>query len=170
MASLSILRGNNGKPNQCASAASRRAQANAITGGEVGSSDFSDRVIERFGDIPASKPTDPSNIGSFTAQDGAGTKGEMGKGSERIAANSTNEDDELDPGETHHVSGSPQEDRSGTACTVGEVEGGKESGLDGRAGPMEMPKVSLKDIKTDPLAHEPATSEGTRPYLDRGTP
>jgi hypothetical protein len=36
----------------------------------------------------------------------------------------------------------------------------------GRAGPMEMHKVSLKDIRVDPLAHELATSEGTRPYLD----
>jgi hypothetical protein len=31
---------------------------------------------------------------------------------------------------------------------------------------MEMHKVSLKDIRTDPLAHELATSEGTKPYLD----
>jgi hypothetical protein len=31
---------------------------------------------------------------------------------------------------------------------------------------MEMDNVALKDIKTDPLAHELATSEGTRPYLD----
>ena len=31
---------------------------------------------------------------------------------------------------------------------------------------MEMHNVSLKDIKIDPLAHELATSEGTRPYLD----
>jgi len=29
-----------------------------------------------------------------------------------------------------------------------------------------MQKVSLKDIKTDPLAHELATSEATQPYLD----
>jgi hypothetical protein len=31
---------------------------------------------------------------------------------------------------------------------------------------METQKVSLKDIRTDPLAHELATSEGTQPYLD----
>jgi hypothetical protein len=31
---------------------------------------------------------------------------------------------------------------------------------------MKMHKVSLKDIKVDPLAHDLATSEGTRPYLD----
>ena len=31
---------------------------------------------------------------------------------------------------------------------------------------METHKVSPKDIRTDPLAHELATSEGTRPYLN----
>ena len=31
---------------------------------------------------------------------------------------------------------------------------------------MEPQKVSLKDVRTDPLAHELATSEGMQPYLD----
>jgi hypothetical protein len=31
---------------------------------------------------------------------------------------------------------------------------------------MEATKVPLKEIKVDPLAHELATSEGMRPYLD----
>jgi hypothetical protein len=31
---------------------------------------------------------------------------------------------------------------------------------------METHKVSLKEIKVDSLAHELATSDGTRPYLD----
>jgi hypothetical protein len=31
---------------------------------------------------------------------------------------------------------------------------------------MEIRNVSLRGIKADPLAHELATSEGTRPYLD----
>jgi len=31
---------------------------------------------------------------------------------------------------------------------------------------MEMRNISLKGIKVDALAHELATSEGTRPYLD----
>lgn len=31
---------------------------------------------------------------------------------------------------------------------------------------MEMQNVSLRGVKVDPLAHELATSEGTRPYLD----
>jgi hypothetical protein len=37
---------------------------------------------------------------------------------------------------------------------------------DEREEPMEMQKVSLKDIKTDPLAHELATSEAAQPHLD----
>jgi hypothetical protein len=32
---------------------------------------------------------------------------------------------------------------------------------------METHKVSLKDIKTDPLAHELVTSEQAQPYLNR---
>jgi hypothetical protein len=31
---------------------------------------------------------------------------------------------------------------------------------------MEMHNVSLRGVKVDPLAHELATSEGTKPYLD----
>jgi hypothetical protein len=31
---------------------------------------------------------------------------------------------------------------------------------------MEMHNVPLRSIKVDPLAHELATSEGTKPYLD----
>lgn len=31
---------------------------------------------------------------------------------------------------------------------------------------MEIHNVPLRGIKVDPLAHELATSEGTRPYLD----
>ena len=41
-------------------------------------------VIESLngsGTIRNNKPTDPNNIGGFTAQDGAGAKGKMGEGS-----------------------------------------------------------------------------------------
>lgn len=31
---------------------------------------------------------------------------------------------------------------------------------------MSTQEVPLKDIRVDPLAHELATSEGTKPYLD----
>jgi hypothetical protein len=47
---------------------------------------------------------------------------------------------------------------------VGKVESGKEGRL--REAPVEMRSVPLRGIKVDPLAHELANSEGTRPYLD----
>jgi hypothetical protein len=51
---------------------------------------------------------------------------------------------------------------------MGEGKGAAEEGSVGeRAGPIEMHNVSLREIKTDPLAHELATSEGMQPYLDR---
>ena len=50
---------------------------------EVGPSDFSNRVVKGFGDSQAGKPTDANYIGGFPAQDGAGAKGEMGKGREK---------------------------------------------------------------------------------------
>jgi hypothetical protein len=36
----------------------------------------------------------------------------------------------------------------------------------GGLNPMETRKVSLEEIEVDALAHELATSEGTKPYLD----
>jgi hypothetical protein len=48
---------------------------------EVGSGDFGNRVIKRFWNSPAGKPTDPNNIAGFTPQDGTGAKSKMGKGS-----------------------------------------------------------------------------------------
>ncbi|MFZ0863991.1 MAG: hypothetical protein WCA27_13540, partial [Candidatus Sulfotelmatobacter sp.] len=53
---------------------------------EVRPSDFGDRVVKRFGNIPESKPTNANNIGSFAAENGASSKGEMGECSEGIAA------------------------------------------------------------------------------------
>ena len=58
--------------------------------------------------------------GSFTAENGAGTKGEMGEGSEGIAANGARENNGLGTCEAHNVSGSPEENRGGTAGAVGE--------------------------------------------------
>ena len=50
----------------------------------------------------------------------------MGKGSEGIEASSEgSENNWLGSCEAHHVGISPQEDRGGTAGTVGEGEGGK---------------------------------------------
>jgi hypothetical protein len=84
----------------------------------------------------------------------------MGTRSEGIGASGDSENSGSNSGEAHYVSVSPQEDRSVRARAVGKVEGAaKEGSLEGGAGPMH--RVSLKDIKTDPLAHELATSEGT---------
>jgi len=73
----------------------------------------------------------------------------------------------LGSGETHHVSSSPQEDRGVSESEMGESKGAAEKGrLEGRNSAMEATKVPLEEIKTDPLAHELATSEGMKPYLD----
>jgi hypothetical protein len=91
----------------------------------------------------------------------------MGESKKRIAANCDSENNRLGSCEAQHVSISPQEDRGGTAGKVGEVEGRTEEGrLEGRNSEMEATNVPLKEIKTDSLAHELATSEGTKPYLD----
>ena len=72
---------------------------------EVGSSDFGDRVVKRFGSIPESKSTDANHIGSLAAQDGPGAKGEMGEGSEGIAASSgDSQNNGFGSCEAHHVS------------------------------------------------------------------
>jgi hypothetical protein len=90
-----IPRGNNGKPNWGAPAASCRAQTGAVAGREVRSSNLSDRVVKRYGNNQAGKPTDPNNIAGFTAQDGTGATSEMGKGSQRITANGDSENNGL---------------------------------------------------------------------------
>ncbi len=121
--------GNNGKSNQRASAASCGAARSAVARGEVGSSDFRDRVFEQYRSIPQINPTDPNYLGGFAPENGAGTKGEMGEGSEWIAASEGS--DGLGSCQTHHVSVSPQEDRGGTKGTLGTGEGAsKEGGLE----------------------------------------
>jgi hypothetical protein len=120
--------GNNGKLHQRASAASCGAARCAVARGEVGSSDFRDRVFERFGSIPQINPTDPNRVGSFAAENGAGTKGEMGKGSERTEASSGSKPNGFGSCEAHHVRISPQEDRGGAEGEVGEGEGSPEEG------------------------------------------
>jgi hypothetical protein len=144
-----------------------KAQASAVTCGEVRYSDFGDRVIKRFGNGWEIKSTDPSDIAGFTAQDGTGAAGEMGQGSEWVTANHTSEDNRLDSCEAHDVSGSAEEDCGISACEMGENKGSaKEGCLEERHNAMEATKVPLKEIKVDPLAQELATSDGTRPYLD----
>jgi hypothetical protein len=91
----------------------------------------------------------------------------VGKGSCDTTANSNSEDIGLSPGEAHHARSSPSKDRSGTTSKVGEGKGAAEEGrLEARNSAMEATRVPLKEIKTDPLAHELATSEGMKPYLD----
>ena len=123
-------RDNNGKSNQCASAASCGAARSAVARGEVRPSDFRDRVFERYGSIPQVGTTDPNSVRSFTAENGAGTKSEMGKGSEGTEASSgESENNWLGSCKAHHVASRPQEDRGGAAGAVGEGTGGEEGGV-----------------------------------------
>jgi hypothetical protein len=119
-------RDNNGKSIQCASAASCGAASSTVTRGEIGSSNFSDRVVERYGNIPEDKPADPNYLGSFTTENGEGAKGEMGESSEGTRACSENK--WLGSCKAYYVGLSPQEDCGGTAGTVGEGTGGEEEG------------------------------------------
>jgi hypothetical protein len=112
----------NGKSNQRASAASCGAARSAVARGEVGSSNFRDRVLERPRSIPQVNPTDPSRVGSFTAQNGASAEKAMGKGWQRIAASSS-ENDGSGSGKAHHVDVRPEEDRGGTKGAMGQGEG-----------------------------------------------
>jgi hypothetical protein len=91
----------------------------------------------------------------------------MAEGSDGITAcRCDSETNGLGSCEAHHVSGSPQKDSSISTFKVGEDKGWAEEGcLEGRNSAMEATKVPLKEIKTDPLAHELATSEGMKPYL-----
>jgi hypothetical protein len=118
--------GNNGRSNQCASAASRRAASGTVARGEVGSSNFKDRVVERFGSIPQVGPLNPNRIGSFAEENGAGAASALGKSAEWIAANDGSAG--LGSCKAHHVGVSPQEDRGGTAGAVGKGAGGEEEG------------------------------------------
>jgi hypothetical protein len=118
-----------GKFNQRASAASCWAQSGTVARGEVGSSDFRDRVVKRIGNIPDRKPTEANNIGSFTTENGASAKGEMGEDSKGIAASSGgSQNDWFGSCKAHDVGVSPEEDRSGTAGEMGEVQSSEEEG------------------------------------------
>ena len=123
---LSRSRGNHGKSKQCASGASCRAQAGAITGREVRSSDLSDRVAKWFGNISECESTYPNHIGSFTPENGASAKGEVGKGSEGITASTGNQTNGLSSCEARHVRGSSPEDRGVPAGTMGKDQAAKE--------------------------------------------
>src|SRR4029077_237252 len=85
MVPLSNLEGDYGKSNQCSSAASCGAARSAVARGEVRPSDFRDRVAKWFRNIPERKTSHPNRIRRFAAENGAGSKGEMGDGPEWIA-------------------------------------------------------------------------------------
>jgi hypothetical protein len=114
--------GDYGKSNQRASGASRRAQASTVALGEVGSSNFSDRVVKWFGSIPRWKPTEANYLCRFASKNGAGAKSEMGKDSQGTEA-SGGSDGFGSRERSYNVGVSPEENRGGTAGTVGEVEG-----------------------------------------------
>jgi len=117
---LSKSRGNHGKPKQRASGASCRAQAGAVARREVRSSDLSDRVVKRFGNIQEGKSTQSNHIGSLAAENGEGPKGEVGKGSDSSETNG------LSSCEAHHVSVSSPENCSVSAGKVGKDQAAKE--------------------------------------------
>jgi hypothetical protein len=125
-------RDNNGKSNQCASAASCGAARSAVARREVRPSDFRDRVAKWFRNIPERKPTNPSYFGSFAAENGAGAKSEMGKDSESIAASSgRSKKSGLHSSEAHDLGSRPQEDRGCAKSEVGDNPSGEEeSGVD----------------------------------------
>jgi hypothetical protein len=123
---LSKSRGNHGKSKQCASGASCRAQAGAIAGREARSSDLGDRVAKWFGNIPERESTYPNHIGSFTPENGASAKGEVGKGAEGITAGGVSENNGLSSRDAHHVGGSSPEDRGVPAGTMGKDKAAKE--------------------------------------------
>jgi hypothetical protein len=93
--------GNNVKSFRCASRTSCGTYPGAVSSGEVGSRDISHRITERLRFIPKNKPASPSNIGGFTTENGAGTKGKMGEGSKGIEANSGGHGG--GSGQAHHV-------------------------------------------------------------------
>jgi hypothetical protein len=122
----------NGKPKQCASAASYGAQASSVTCGEVGSSNLSDRVIKRFGNIGADKPIDANHIGSVTAQDGTRATSTVGDGSYRIATGDGTQDNRLGSCQADYVGSRAQKDRCVSTSEMGKVEGSAVKGcIDG---------------------------------------
>jgi hypothetical protein len=122
-----MLRGDYGKPNQCASAASCGAARNAVAREEVRSSDFRDRVAKCFRNTPERKPSNPNYLGSFTTENGESAKGEMGEVSE--GARACSENLWLGSCKAHHFGRWAQEDRGCAKSEVGDVEGWAEGGV-----------------------------------------
>src|ERR1700719_1345220 len=71
---------------------------------------YGNRVVERYGNVPASQPANRKHVGTetfyiegFTVENGAGAKGSLGKGSAGIAASSGSENNGLGSCEAHDV-------------------------------------------------------------------
>jgi hypothetical protein len=93
--------------------------------------------FERCGGISQCQPTDADNIGSFTPKNGTGAKSAMGKDPKRIAARS----DGVNDCEANDLGSRKEEDRGGTASTLGKVESGEEGGV--RHGARMKPAASV---------------------------
>jgi hypothetical protein len=123
-----IRGGNNVESRECASGTLRGSQCYTVTVREVKPSNFSNRVFKWFGNKREDKPTEANYIGNFTSENGAGAKSAVGGYSQTVAIGVGWKNIQLLSCQTHHVDISPQEDRSGTNRTLGEVQGCKQEG------------------------------------------
>jgi hypothetical protein len=105
---------NHAESRECASRASKGSYRNTVTTREVEPDNCWHRVVEWYRSIPQINPTDPSSIGSFPEENGAGAKSEMGEG---IAAS----EGWVSSSQTHHVGVSTEEDRRRSKSALGEV-------------------------------------------------
>jgi len=113
------LEGDYGKSRKYASAASCGAARSAVARREVRPSDFSDRVATWFRIVSPYKPTQAKTFGSFSAENGASSKGEMGEGWKRITP--CKGSDGFDSRKrSYDVGICPQEDRRRSKGTLGE--------------------------------------------------
>ena len=116
-------RGNYWKPKECASGASCRAQAGAIAGREVRSSDLGDRVVKRFG-----KASQPTRIISAPSRRKMAQVQKARWGRARKQLQPLEPAKTTGPGscEARHVRGSSPEDRGVPAGTMGKDQATKE--------------------------------------------
>jgi hypothetical protein len=118
------------------------------------------RLSKSRGIIRESSPTDPNHIAGFKAQNGAGTKSEMGKGSEGVTAGSDDsENNGLGSRKAHHVNGSPQEDRSISAGKVGQIKSSTEEGC--LVGLLRIPALAGANKESVPRLKESRTLSRT---------
>jgi hypothetical protein len=118
-------------------------QARTVAGRKTKSGNFGDRVIEWQRKRWERNSTEANHIGSFAAENGAGTKSEMGELSKGIEARSDRyENNELGSVQAYHVGGSSEKDRGGTAGTMGKDSSGTEESGVGPKTPQSEHNVS----------------------------